>query len=96
MKAMSEKQFKAFLEKVKADTNLQEMLKAASAEDAVVATAKDAGFLISVDDLKQAQAEISDEELESATGGTIVIYTICEMTRGWHDERIKENSDLVF
>ena len=36
----------------------------------IVAIAKDAGYLISVDDLKQAQAEVSDEELEAAAGGT--------------------------
>ena len=68
---MSEEQLKAFLEKVKADTNLQEKLKAASDADAVLAIAKDAGFSISADDLKNAQSEISDEELEGVAGGTI-------------------------
>ena len=43
---MSEEQLKAFLEKVKADTSLQEKLKAASDADAVVAIAKAAGFTI--------------------------------------------------
>ena len=66
---MSEEQLKAFLEKVKADTSLQEKLKAASDADAVVAIAKEAGFSISVDDLKKAQSEISEEELEGAAGG---------------------------
>ena len=66
---MSEEQLKAFLEKVKADTSLQEKLKAASDADAVVAIAKDAGFSISADDLKNAQSELSDEELEGAAGG---------------------------
>ena len=37
---MSEEQLKAFLEKVKADTSLQEKLKAAADNDAVVAIAK--------------------------------------------------------
>ena len=67
---MSEEQLKAFLEKVKADTSLQEKLKAASDADAVVAIAKEAGFSISADDLKQAQStELSAEELEGVAGG---------------------------
>ena len=66
---MSEEQLKAFLEKVKADTSLQEKLKAASDADAVVSLAKEAGFSISADDLKNAQSEISEEELENVAGG---------------------------
>ena len=66
---MSEEQLKAFLEKVKADTSLQEKLKAAVDADAVTAIAKDAGFSISADDLKKAQSELSDEELEGVAGG---------------------------
>ena len=66
---MSEEQLKALLEKVKSDTSLQEKLKAAASEDAVLAIAKEAGFSISADDLKNAQSEISDEELEDAAGG---------------------------
>ena len=66
---MSEEQLKAFLEKVKADTSLQEKLKAAADANAVTAIAKEAGFSISADDLKNAQSEISDEELEGVAGG---------------------------
>ena len=66
---MSEEQLKAFLEKVKGDTSLKEKLKAASDADGVVAIAKEAGFSISADDLKNAQSEVSDEELEGAAGG---------------------------
>ena len=66
---MSEEQLKAFLEKVKADTSLQEKLKAASDADAVVAIAKEAGFMFSADDLTKAQSELSEEELEGVAGG---------------------------
>ena len=74
---MSEEQFKAFQEAVQADAGLQEKLKAAADADAVVAIAKAAGFVTSVEELQaaaqaavSAQAgEISDEELESVTGG---------------------------
>ncbi|QNI54992.1 nif11-like leader peptide domain protein [Synechococcus sp. BIOS-E4-1] len=61
---MSEKQLKAFLEKVKADTSLQEKLKAAVDADAITAIAKEAGFMISAEEFKKAQSEISEEELE--------------------------------
>ena len=64
---MPEEQLKAFLEKVKGDTSLQEKLKAEGAD--VVAIAKAAGFSISAEDLTKAQSEVSDEELESAAGG---------------------------
>ena len=37
--------------------------------DDVVSLAKEEGFSISVDDLKNAQSELSDEELENAAGG---------------------------
>ena len=66
---MSEEQLKAFVEKVQSDTSLQEKLKAAANADAVTAIAKEAGFSISADDLKNAQSEISDEELEGVAGG---------------------------
>ena len=66
---MSEEQLKAFLEKVKADTSLQEKLKAAADANAVTAIAKEAGFIISADDLTKAQSELSDEELEGVAGG---------------------------
>ena len=66
---MSEEQFKAFLEKVKGDTSLQEELKAAADNNAIAAIAKEAGFSISADDLKNAQSEISEEELEGVAGG---------------------------
>ena len=68
---MSEDQLKAFLEKVQSDTSLQEKIKAASDADAVLALAKEAGFSISADDLKNAQSELSEEELEGVAGGII-------------------------
>ena len=66
---MSEEQLKAFLEKVQDDTSLQEKLKAAGDSDAVLAIAKEAGFMISAEDLTKAQSEVSDEELEGVAGG---------------------------
>ena len=68
---MSEEQLKAFLDAVKADAGLQEQLKAAGDTDAVVAIAKAAGFVISAEELKRAQEEVSEEELEGVAGGAI-------------------------
>ena len=72
---MSKEQLLAFIEKVKTDTSLQEQLKAASDENAVVAIAKAAGFVISAEELKMAQAEVSDEELEGVAGGLVTFTT---------------------
>ena len=76
---MSEEQLKAFLEAAKADVGLQEQLKAAGDADAVVAIAKAAGFVISAEELKRAQAEISEEELEGVAAGMIdtVLFFTC-------------------
>ena len=61
---MPEEQLTAFLEKAEGDKELQEKLKATDDADAVVVTAKDAGFIISVDELKKARAKVSENEME--------------------------------
>ena len=69
---MSEEQFKAFLEKVKDDTKLQEKLNGTADADALVEIAKAAGFAITSEDIQSMQSEsveLSDEELEGASGG---------------------------
>ena len=74
---MSEEQLKAFLEAVKADAGLQEQLKAAGDADAVLAIAKAAGFVITSEELQRAQAEISEDELESVAGGKGTRPSLC-------------------
>ena len=74
---MSEEQLKAFLEAVKADADLQEQLNAAGDTDAVLAIAMAAGFVISVEELARAQAQLSEDELESLTGGTVIYSVNC-------------------
>ena len=69
---MSEEQLNAFLEKVKADTSLQEKLNGAADADTVVEIAKEAGFVITAEDIQSMQSatrELSDEELDGAAGG---------------------------
>ena len=79
---MSEEQLKAFLEKVKGDTSLQEKLKAAANADAVTAIANEAGFSISADDLTKAQSELSEEELEGVAGGNWAKWAGCGLDVG--------------
>ena len=69
---MSEEQLKAFIEKVKSDTELQEKLKAAADAEAALEIAKDTVFSISVDDLTKAQEEVTNEELEGSAGGVFL------------------------
>ena len=63
---MSEEQLKAFLEKVKSDTELQEKLRAAASPEAAMEIAKEAGFSITAEDI---QSKLSDADLEAAAGG---------------------------
>ena len=65
---MSKEQLKAFLEKVKADTSLQEKLKAAKSQDDVVSIAKEHGHDFGTEHISQ----LSEEELEGVAGGTVV------------------------
>ena len=64
---MSEKQLKAFIAKVQADTSLQEQLKAEGADP--IAIGKATGFSITTEDLKTARQNLSDDELEGVAGG---------------------------
>ena len=62
---MSEEQLKAFLEKVKGDTSLQNRLKAAQSREDVFSMAKEHGHEFGAEHLSQ----LSEEELEGLSGG---------------------------
>ena len=62
---MSLEQLKAFLEKVKGDTTLQEKLKGTKSMDDVVSIAKEHGHEFTVDKFNQ----LSEKELERVAGG---------------------------
>ena len=62
---MSEEQRKAFLEKAKGDTSLQDKLKAAKSPEDVVAIAKEHGHEFTVDKI----TELSEKELVVIAGG---------------------------
>jgi len=80
---MSEQQLKAFLQAVAADTALQADIESAPNPEAVVAIAKNAGFSITSEDLKQHQAEVSDQDLESVAGGWGASMTNLQSQPGW-------------
>ena len=92
LQAMSQDQLKGFLEAVQADVILQEKLQAISStngedqsvaddeyDEAIFAVAKEAGFIISAEDLNSVRTELellesndgelTDEQLEAVTGG---------------------------
>ena len=71
---MSEEQLKAFWEAVQADTSLQEKLRAATDADSIASIAKEAGFEITADEVKEAQGELSEEELKAVAGGFSTIW----------------------
>ena len=72
---MSEEQLKAFWDAIESDSALQQKLQGVTDLGAIVDIAKEAGFTISVEELEQAQKELSDEQLDGATGGLCVIFT---------------------
>ena len=61
-------QLKAFLEKVKGDSNLQDKLKAAKSPEDVVGIAKEHGHEFTADKISQL-SQLSEEELEDVSGG---------------------------
>ena len=69
---MTLEQLKAFLEKVKEDSNLQEKLKAAKSNDDVVSIAKEHGHEFTAEKIRT----LSQRELESIAGGSCLGCTI--------------------
>ena len=86
LQTMSDDQLQAFLEAVKADAGLQEKLKGATELDIAVAIAKEAGFDLRKDDFDTAKqtgpVELSDEELDAVTGGSLADLVIRGLFRG--------------
>lgn len=81
---MSQEQLRAFLEALKDDGMLQEKINnagvdlqtpitAAGDANAVVTIARDAGFMLSAEDLDAAQMEMSEDDLAAVAGGFNVI-----------------------
>jgi predicted ribosomally synthesized peptide with nif11-like leader len=81
---MADDQFKAFLEAVAADSSLQEKLNSVADADAVVAIAKEAGFVISAEavenhlkeKIEDSEEELTDGQLEAVAGGWVNGYIL--------------------
>ena len=69
---MPEEQLKAFWEAIQADTALEQKLQGVTDPDAIAAIANEAGFSISAEEIKKAQSEISEDQLEGVAGGFCV------------------------
>lgn len=59
---MTEEQLKKFLETVKTGTSLQKKIKRAVESDATLAIGQEAGLMISADEVKKAQPELSNRD----------------------------------
>ena len=75
---MTQEQLKTFMQKVKADTSLQQKLEKAADTDAVVAIAKNVNLTISADNLKKAQSELANEKPEK-----VAVGEKCPLHTGW-------------
>ncbi|WP_114992778.1 Nif11-like leader peptide family natural product precursor [Synechococcus sp. UW179A] len=74
---MSDEQLKAFLDKAKGDTSLQEKLKAAKSSEDVVDIAKEHGYELR----GQKITELRDSELEGVVGGSDGIFWCVPYTK---------------
>ena len=66
---MSIGKLKGFWEAIQSDSSLQEKLGALSDADSIASIAREAGFEITADEVKEAQSELSDEQLDGVAGG---------------------------
>ena len=70
---MTQSQIEAFLQAASSDTTLQNKIQAAGDPESLVEIAQQAGFSISVDDIK-GQSELSEEDLQGISGGGVINY----------------------
>ena len=68
---MSKEQLKAFLERVKGDTSLQDKLKAAQSPEQVVGIAEEHGHDFGTEHI----SELSEEDLEVVSDGAGCVWT---------------------
>ena len=80
---MSDVQLQAFLEKVQTDLNPLEKLKTAPDPASVVKITKEAGYNFSAENFNNLSVEISDKELESASGGQLKVNTWGTVDTRW-------------
>ena len=69
---MAEDQLTAFLEAVEADAVLQEKINGVTGVDALLAIAKEAGYVFTAEDVSvlKAEKELTDDEVADVSGGS--------------------------
>jgi predicted ribosomally synthesized peptide with nif11-like leader len=72
----------SFLEKVAADAALKEQVECAPSWEAVIEIASENGCLLTIEDLDSLQADLTEEELEQATGGITPGLVLVNVTAG--------------
>ena len=82
---MSGKQFKDFCCAIQSDPSLQQRLDGETDPSTIVRIAKEAGFSISVDEIKMGKVPLSEEVLTEVAAGRIVIGGSLG-TEGGYDE----------
>lgn len=92
---MPDEQLKAFWEAIQADARLQQKLQNVTDPSVVVEIAKTAGFMISADQLKKVQSDLTEdlteEDLEGINGGVMegaLAWGKRELGRGVPEEPI--------
>jgi predicted ribosomally synthesized peptide with nif11-like leader len=76
---MSLESAKAFMERMKTDADFNKKVIECKDQEARMAFAKSAGYDFTKEDMDLLKAELSDEELESVTGGynSCYLYPFC-------------------
>lgn len=80
---MSDEQLKTFWEAIQCDTTLQQKVQGITDPERLTAIALEAGFVISLEDINKAQAQVSEEDLSDSAGGNCVsLCVVCHQSYG--------------
>ena len=66
---MSQEQLKAFLKKVDSDKSLQKKLLGVTDVDTIISIAKEAGFVLSTDEVTEGILSLNDDQLKQVAAG---------------------------
>ena len=66
---MSQEQLKAFLKKVDSDKSLQKKLLGVTDVDTIISIAKEAGFVLAIDEVTEGLLTLNDDQLKQVAAG---------------------------
>ena len=66
---MSQEQLKAFLKKVDLDKSLQKKLLGVTDVDTIISIAKEAGFVLAIDEVTEGLLTLNDDQLKQVAAG---------------------------